>query len=283
MIDDGTLFRLSDQVVRWFCGSEESGRWLAALAEEHALQVRIHDLEDALPNLALQGPKSRDILRKITFTQPHVPELDQLKWFGATVARTHDREGIPFLITRTGYTGELGYELFCAKSDALALWDAVLEAGKEEGLVPMGSAALEILRLEAGLAGQAEFAPGADAFEAGLGFAVDLRKSDFVGKQALERNSEQQRKILTGLVCAVDDVPAHGAPVFADERQIGVVTSATHSPQFESAVAIARLSVEYAEAGTMLEIGQLDGRMKRLQAKVTNIPFYDPKRERARA
>ena len=283
VIDDGTLFRLSDQLFRWFCGSEESGRWLAALAEEHNLQVRIHDLGDALPNLALQGPKSRDILRKIAFTQPHVPELDQLKWFGATVARLHDREGVPFLITRTGYTGELGYELFCAKSDALLLWDAVMDAGKDDGLVPMGSAALEILRLEAGLASQAEFAPGADAFEAGLGFAVDLKKSDFVGKQALERNSKEERKRLAGLVCAVDDVPAHGAPVFAGERQIGVVTSATHSPQFECAIAIARLSVEYAEAGTILEIGQLDGRMKRLQAKVTNIPFYDPKRERARA
>ena len=283
VIDDGTLFRLAPQLYRWCCGTEESGRWLTKLADDQGWQVRINDLGGSLPNLALQGPKSRDIIRKIIFTQPHVPSLDQVKWFGATVGRLHDREGAPFLLTRTGYTGELGYELFCAPADALVIWDALMAAGKDEGLIPMGSAALEIIRIEAGLAGASEFAAGADALEAGLGFAVDFEKTDFIGQAALKNHATGQRKILRGLKCDCDDLPLHGAPVYAGERQVGVITSSTRSPYFETTIAMARLSVEFSELGLPLEIGQLDGRMKRLKAEVTNIPFYDPKRERARA
>ena len=160
VIDDGTLLRLGPELFRWCCGSEESARTLETLATEQKLQVRIHDARDTLPNLALQGPKSRDLLRKIVFTQPHVPGLDQLKWFGVTVARLNDREGAPFLLSRTGYTGELGYEIFCSRSDAIGIWDAVVSAGEEFGITPMGTAALEIVRIEAGLAARnAEFAP----------------------------------------------------------------------------------------------------------------------------
>ncbi|WP_170505998.1 DUF1989 domain-containing protein [Ruegeria arenilitoris] len=284
VIDDGTLFRLAPEIFRWCCGSEESGRVLQTLADERGLQVRVHALRGAMPNLAIQGPKSRDLLRKIAFTQPHVPGLDHLKWFGVTVARLRDREGAPFMLSRSGYTGELGYEVFCSKYDAVAIWDAVMEAGEDFGITPMGSAALDVIRIEAGLAAaNAEFAPGVDAFEAGLGFAVDLTKSDFTGKAALERNAREPRRVLKGLLIGCDDVPAHGAPVFAGERQVGVVTSATRSPMLEQAIAMARLSVEHAENGTELEIGQLDGRMKRLCASVSDIPFIDPQRKRARA
>ena len=283
VIDDGTLFRLAPTLFRWCCGNEQSGRWLTELADQHKLQVRIHDLESSLPNLALQGPKSRDILEELIFTQPNVPALSQLKWFGVTIARLHDREGAPFMLARTGYTGELGYELFCAESDALAIWDALMLAGEKYGLIPMGSDALEMIRIEAGFASRAEFSAGADAFEAGLGFAVDTTKTEFVGQKALSRNAASQRKLLKGLVFQCDDVPQHGAPVFAGEHQIGIITSATRSPMFESAIAMARLAIEHADTGTMLEVGQLDGRMKRLVAQVVELPFYDQKRERARA
>lgn len=284
VVDDGTLFRLAPELFRWCCGSEESGRRLEVLTKENALQVRIHAMRDALPNLALQGPRSRDVLRKIAFTQPTVPALDHLKWFGVTVARLNDRTGAPFMLTRSGYTGELGYEIFCAKTDAVKIWDAMMEAGAEFGITPMGSAALETIRIEAGLAAAgAEFGPGVDAFEAGLGFAIDMAKPHFCGKAALERNAGAPRRVLKGLLLECDDVPSHGAPVFAGERQVGTVTSATRSPLLERAISIARLSVEYAGNDTHLEIGQLDGRMKRLGARVTDIPFIDPKRERARA
>lgn len=284
VVDDGTLFRLGDHLFRWCCGSEESGRVLDSLASEFDYQVRVHALGNSLPNLALQGPKSRDLLRKIIFTQPHVPDLDHLKWFGATIARLTDRDGAPFMLTRSGYTGELGYEIFCAKADAIEIWDALMAAGQAFDIAPMGSAALDIIRIEAGLAAaNAEFAPGVDAFEAGLGFAVDMKKEAFSGRQALERNAINPRRLLKGLLLECDDVPAPGSSVYKGERIVGEVTSATRSPMLERAVAIARLSIEHAENETRLEIGQLDGRMKRLGATVTNIPFIDPKRERARA
>ncbi|WP_323776092.1 DUF1989 domain-containing protein [Leisingera sp.] len=284
VIDDGTLFRLGTDLFRWCCGSEESARVLTSLAAEHGLQVRVHALQNAMPNLAIQGPKSRDLLKKIVFTQPHVPALEQLKWFGVTVARLNDREGAPFMLSRSGYTGELGYEIFCAKADAVTIWDAVMEAGEEFGVTPMGTEALETIRIEAGLAAAgAEFAPGVDAFEAGLGFAVDMTKAEFTGKAALERNMKSPRHLLKGLLLGCNDVPAHGAPIWAGERQVGVVTSATRSPALENAIAIGRISIEHADNETQLEIGQLDGRMKRLGATVTDIPFIDPQRKRARA
>lgn len=284
VIDDGTLFRLAPELFRWCCGSEESGRQLGRLAQEHGFQVRIHAMQNALPNLSLQGPNSRDLLRELVFTQPHVPTLDQLKWFGVTVARLRDRNGAPFMLSRSGYTGELGYEIFCAKADAIEIWDALMQAGQAFDITPMGTAALEILRIEAGLAAAgAEFAPGVDAFESGLGFAVDLSRSTFLGKSALERNAREPRRCLKGLLFDCDDVPAHGAPVFDDERQVGVVTSATRSPMLERTIAMARLSIEHAGNDTRLEVGQLDGRMKRLGATVTDVPFIDPQRKRARA
>ena len=284
VVDDGTLFRLGPKLFRWCCGSEESGRVLKILADENGWQVRINDMRSALPNLALQGPKSRELLRKIIFTQPHVPSLDQIKWFGVTVARLGDRDGAPFMLSRSGYTGELGYEIFCTKSDALTIWDGLMAAGKEFGIKPMGSAALEIIRIEAGFAAaDAEFAAGVDAHEAGLGFAVDLQKADFVGKDALVRNLASPMRRLKGLILGCDDVPAHGAHVFMGERPVGVITSATRSPTLETAIAMARLAVEVAEDGTELEIGMMDGRMKRISARVVPVPFIDPKRERARA
>ena len=285
VIDDGTVFRMGEHLFRFCCGSEESARVLDALAQEMGLQVRINAMGGALPNLALQGPRSRDLLRKIVFTQPHVPALEQVKWFGATVARLGDREGAPFMLTRSGYTGELGYEIFCAASDA------VCDLGRDhggrrrvrhpaDGLRPR----LEMIRIEAGLAAAgAEFAPGVDAHEAGLGFALDMRKPDFTGKAALERNAQEPRKLLKGLLFSGDDVPHHGAPVRLGERQVGVITSATRSPTLQRAIAMARLAVEHAETGTELEVGQMDGHMKRLPATVCDTPFIDPQRKRARA
>lgn len=284
VIDDGTLFRLGPDLFRWCCGAEESGRVLENLAERLGLQVRIHALGSAMPSLAIQGPKSRELLSRIVFTQPHVPALEQLKWFGVTVGRLNDREGAPFMLSRSGYTGELGYEIFCTRADALAIWDAVMEAGADLDVTPMGTEALGVIRIEAGLAAAgAEFAPGVDAFEAGLGFAVDLNKPAFTGKEALLRNSESPRRVLKGMLLDCNDVPHHASPVLDGERQVGVVTSATRSPTLGHSVAIVRLGVEHAENGRRLEIGQMDGRMKRLGGTVADIPFIDPQRKRARA
>ena len=284
VLDDGTLFCLEETAFRWCCGSDESGQHLREQAEALGLNVRVLSLGKRMPNLALQGPKSRDILREIVFTQPSRPSLDNLKWFGFTIGRLHDRDGPAFMLCRTGFTGELGYEIFCDREDATEIWDAIMEAGAPHGLVPMGGAALEMLRIEAGLMiSGAEFGPDADALEAGLGFAVNFKKPAFIGRAALERNAGAPRRELVGLHLSGDEVPLHGDPIFVGRTQVGVVTSACYSPQIGHAIAMARVAVENANLGEALEIGKLDGQMKRLPATVTTLPFLDPKREKARA
>lgn len=284
VIDDGTLFRLTPDTFRWCCGSDDSGLQLKTLAEKLGLNVWIKSLFSAMPNLAIQGPNSRELLQRICFTQPTNTDVAQLRWFGSTIARLHDREGEPFQLTRSGYTGELGYEIFCHEKSALTIWDAVMTAGEDLGITPMGLDALDTIRIEAGLmAAGAEFAPDVDAYEAGLGFAVDLGKADFVGMQALKRNSASPRRVLKGLKFRGHEAPVHGDPVMAGRRNVGVVTSATVSPAFDCAIAMARLSVEHAEVGVKIETGKLDGHGKRLTAEVCEIPFVDPTRQRARS
>ena len=284
VLDDGTLFRLEDTAFRWCCGSDNSALHLREQAEALGLDVRVLSLGDRVQNLAIQGPKSRDILREVVFTQPSRPALDNLKWFGFTVARLHDRDGPMFMLCRTGFTGELGYEIFCDRNDAVEIWDGLMAAGEKHGLTPMGSAALDPLRLEAGLmiAG-AEFGPDSDAMESGLGFAVDFKKPAFIGREALERNATAPRRKLVGLKFTGMEAPHHGDPIFVGREQVGVVTSGAMSHELGHAIAMARVAIECAETGGTLEVGRLDGHMKRLPATVVDLPFIDPKREKARA
>ncbi|WP_424987510.1 DUF1989 domain-containing protein [Microbulbifer sp. S227A] len=284
VLDDGTLFRLEAAAFRWCCGSDNSAEHLREQAERLGLNVRVLSLGHRMVNLALQGPKSRDILRRLVFTQPGHPALENVKWFGFTIARLHDRDGPMFMLCRSGFTGELGYEIFCDRDHALDIWDALIEAGAPHGLVPMGGTALDMVRIEAGLmiAG-AEFGPDCDALEAGLGFAVDFNKENFIGKPALERNAAAPRRVLVGLHLSGDQVPHHGDGIFVGREQVGIVTSACHSPQLGHAIAMARIAVENSEIGGKLEIGKLDGHMKRLPCTVVALPFLDPKRTKARA
>lgn len=284
VIDDGTLFRLSADTFRWCCGSDDSGLHLKSIAKSAGLNVWIKSLYSAMPNLAIQGPNSRELMQRIAFTQPTATSVEQLRWFGSTIARLHDREGEPFHLTRTGYTGELGYEIFCHTDSALTIWDALMSEGEDLGITPMGLDALDTIRIEAGLmAAGHEFTPDVDAFEAGLGFAVDLNKPDFVGKQALVRNHQQQRRCLKGLRFASHEAPVHGDPVFVGRRQVGIITSSTVSPALDCAIAMARIAIEHSDNDTELQVGKLDGHSKRLHAVCCDIPFVDPTRSRARA
>ena len=284
VLDDGTLFRLEPTAFRWCCGSNESALQLREQSECLGLNARVLSLGHRMPNLALQGPKSRDILREITFTQPTRPSLDNLKWFGFTIARLHDRDGPAFMLCRTGYTGELGYEIFCDRRDAREIWDAIMIAGQPHNITPMGSDALSILRIEAGfMAAGAEFGPDIDAMESGLGFAVDFGKSDFTGKAALERNRATPRRKLVGLLFFGNEVPVQGDGVFDGRHRVGVITSACYSPQLGHAIAMARVAIENGTVGLQLEAGKLDSQMKRLPCRVTTLPFIDSKREKPRA
>jgi aminomethyltransferase len=286
MIDDGTLFRLGDNNFRWIGGDDYSGIWLRELAEKLGLKAWVRSSTDQLHNVAVQGPKSREILRDIIWTPPAQPSVQELGWFRFTIGRIGGFDGVPVVVSRTGYTGELGYEVFCHPKDALTVFDAIRQAGEPHGLMPFGLEALDMVRIEAGLvfAGY-EFCDQTDPFEAGIGFTVPLKgkNEDFVGRDALTRRSEHPQRKLVGLEMEGDEAVGHGDCVHVGRAQIGVITSATRSPILQKTIALARLDVAHSEIGTQVEVGKLDGQQKRLPARIVRFPHYDPEKTRVRA
>jgi aminomethyltransferase len=163
---------------------EYDGVWLREVAEREGLHVFVKPSTDQLHNLAVQGPESRALLSELVWTPPTQPSLAELKWFRFLIGRIGSCDGTPIIGSRTGYTGELGYEVWCHPSDGLALRDAVLAQGATRGCKPLGLEALDMLRIGSGLifAGY-EFDDQVDPFEAGIGFAVALGSDeDFIGR-----------------------------------------------------------------------------------------------------
>ena len=286
MIDDGTLFRMSQTNFRWIGGSDHGGRWLREKAAEWGLRAWARDSTHQLHNLSVQGPRSRELLRGLLWTPPPQPSLGELAWFRFALGRLGDHNGVPVVVSRTGYTGELGYEVFCHPKHAPEAWDRLFEAGAPLGIVPMGLEALDMLRIEAGLifAGQ-EFDDTTDPFEAGIGFTVALgtTEEDFVGRAALERRKAHPRQRLVGLELAGGEAGGHGDGVHVGRARVGAVTSGMRSPLLNRNIALARMDVTHAGPGTEVEVGKLDGHQKRIPAVVVPFPFYDPRKERVRA
>ncbi len=287
MIDDGTLFRLGQNNFRWIGGSDYGGEWLRDKAAELGLKnVRVKSSTDQLHNLAVQGPLSREILKEVIWIPPHQASMDELDWFRFSYGRIGDDQGIPIMISRTGYSGELGYEIFCHPSDGPDVWDSVWAAGEPKGMLPLGLAGLDMLRIEAGLifAGY-EFDDQTDPFEAGIGFTVPLKSKneDFIGRDALLKRKETPQRKLVGLELVGDEPAAHGDCVRVGRHQVGVVTSAMRSPVLKKNIALCRMAIEHSEPGTEVEVGKLDGHSKRLPATVVPFPFYDPEKKRPRS
>lgn len=299
IIDDGTLSRLDADAFR-LTAAEPNLRWLQDVAA--GLDVTIEDITEALAALALQGPTSREILQRIS----DVP-LDDLGFFRLTHARV---AGIPATISRTGYTGDLGYELWVEAAHAVALWDGLVEAGAAYGLMPAGMLALDVARIEAGLPLiDVDYIPANKAlieerksspFELDLGWTVKLDKGPFVGRQALvaekERGPEWQ---FQGLEIAWDSIERLYAeaglppglpttawrtsvPVYSGGEQVGYATSGCWSPILKQYIALAHLRSGWAGPGTRLEMEvTVEHRRKRAEARVVKKPFYDPPRKRA--
>jgi aminomethyltransferase len=285
MVDDATVFRLGDDNFRFIGGDPYDGVWLKELGEKLGLRAFVKPSTDQLHNVAVQGPASRDIMRELVWTPPTQPSLDDLKWFRFLVGRFGGYQGIPLVVSRTGYTGELGYEVFCHPDDGPAVWDAIWEAGQKHGLKPLGLEALDMIRIEAGLifAGY-EFDDQVDPFEAGIGFTVKLDSDDdFVGKDALIERSQHPQRKLVGLELEGNETAGHGDEVYVGRQRVGVVTSGTRSPTLRKNIALCRMSVQYADDGAAVEVGKLDGLQKRIPAQVVPFPFYDPKKERPRS
>jgi aminomethyltransferase len=285
MIDDGTVFRMGENNFRWIGGNDDSGLWLRQQAQERGLNAWVRSSTDQLCNAAVQGPVSRDILAKVMWTPPTQPTIEELGWFRFTVARIGDHLGAACVVSRTGYSGELGYEVFCHPKDAATVFDAIWEAGEPMGMVPLGLAALDMLRIEAGLifAGY-EFSDQTNPFEAGIGFTVPLKSKndDFIGRAAIEERRAHPQKMLVGLDIEGGVVPSTGDCIRLGRAQVGEITSAVKSPILGKVIALARMDVTHAEPGTSVEVGQLDGHQKRLKATVTRYPHFDPTKERVK-
>jgi aminomethyltransferase len=285
MIDDATVFRLGENNFRFVGGDEYDGVWLREIAERESLKVWIKPSTDQLHNLAVQGPLSRDVLGTIVWTPPTQPSLTELRWFRFLIGRIGAHDGIPIIVSRTGYTGELGYEVWCHPSDGPALWDAVWAAGEPYGIKPLGLEALDMLRIESGLifAGY-EFDDQVDPFEAGIGFAVALANDeDFIGREALIERQEHPQRRLVGLELEGNETAGHGDHVYVGRQCVGVVTSGTRSPTLRRNIALCRMAVQHAEIGSEVEVGKLDGLQKRIAARVVRFPFYDPEKTRPRS
>ena len=285
MVDDGTLFRMDENNFRWIGGSDDGGKLLRKIADDKGLDVRVKSSTDQLHNVAVQGPKSRETLSKIIWTPKLQTSIEDLKWFRFTIGRIGGEFGIPVMVSRTGYSGELGYEVFAHPNDCEAVWDAIAEAGEDFGICPLGLNALDMLRIEAGLifAGY-EFCDQTDPFEAGISFTVPLKTKeyDFSGKESLILRKNSPQRVLVGLELDGNEVALHGDGVYIGKQQIGIITSATRSPILKKNIALCRISVSDSEIGTEVGVGKLDGHHKRLAATVVRFPFYDPEKTRVR-
>ena len=286
MIDDGTVYRLDQDNFRWIGGSDYSGIWLREQAEKLGLEVWVRASTDQMHNIAVQGPNSRDLLKEIIWTPPARPELAELQWFNFTVGRIGDFSGAPVVVSRTGYSGELGYEVFCHPKDAEIIFKAVWDAGQKHGISPLGLEALDMLRIESGLVfANYEFCDQTDPFEAGIGFTVPLisKTDDFIGRDALIERKAHPRRKLVGLEIASKEAVGNGDTIHIARAQIGEVTSSVRSPILKANIALARVDVIHSAMNTEVEIGKLDGQQKRLPAKIVRFPHYDPEKKKPRS
>jgi aminomethyltransferase len=267
VLDDIIVYRLAEERFMVVANASNSAAVSDALAERfQGLKAILDDRSLTTALVAIQGPLSVEILGPLT----DVPLAD-LRYYAIAEGQV---AGVPALVARTGYTGEDGFEVFVENALAGRVWDALLEAGKPPGLVPVGLGARDTLRLEAGmpLYGN-ELGPDTTPFEAGLGRVVKLTKpGDFVGRAALEKAvADGPRKKLVGLVVRGRGIARRGYDVFAGTRRTGAVTSGTQSPTLNEPIAMAYLSPSDAEAGTIVEVGIRD---QRVQAEVVTLPFY---------
>ena len=285
MIDDGTVFRLGQNNFRWVGGCDNSGLWLRKQAEELGLQAWVKNSSDQLANVQIQGPNSRTILQEVVWTRPDQASIEELGWFRFSIARMNGADGIPIVVSRTGYTGELGYEIFCHPNQAAEVWRILMSAPSAHHLKPMGLGALDLLRIEAGLifAGS-EFCEQTDPFEAGIPFTVPLKSKtdDFIGRQALQNRRDNPQRKLVGLDVAGRDAVGLGDGVYTGRQKVGEITSACVSPILGKSIALCRMNIEYAAEGTQIEIGKLDQHQKRIPAVVVPFPHFDPGKQRVR-
>jgi aminomethyltransferase len=277
---DGTVFKLADDHCMSITSYDSDLDWFRQVASERGLDVQIDDRTAQMPHLQVQGPKAREVLGPITVGV----DLNTLRYFrfvheGATVG------GVSCWVSRTGYSGELGFELYCSVDDAPSLWHAVIHAGEPHGLRPIGLSAIETLRIESGLLfPDIDYFPhDTDPFEVRLDNVIKLDKAgDFVGRDALRKIADAGTpRLLTTVRIEGDEVPEYGAAVSQDGRVVGIVRSPCQSPTFDSQViGIAAIDRDLVQDGQRVEVAVGDGMAG---ATVAPYPLYDTQKRRPRS
>ena len=267
ILDDLIIYRVADAEVLVVCNAGNRGKMSPHFANAAGGNAEFADESDATALLALQGPQSEQVMRAAGASA----NLLELPRFG--IARG-EVAGFSVLAARTGYTGEGGFELFVPNAQAAALWNALIEAGKPQGLLPVGLGARDTLRLEAGLRLYGnDIDETTDPWEAGLGWTVKLEGREFLGKRALvERKQRGLTRKLVGFEMVERGIARHGYPV-VDERgaKIGDVTSGSPCPSLGKNLGLAYVPIAQSSEGTPLLV---EIRGKAVEAKVVPLPFY---------
>lgn len=300
VLDDGTVFRLEDNHFR-VAAAEPTFAWL--MHQSRRFDVTIEDSSDRIGTLSLQGPTSRDILKNVSDA-----DMDSLRYFGLTQAKL---EGVDVVISRTGYTGDLGYEVWVAGEDAIKVYDAIIAGGRDYRIQPVGLDAMDVTRIEAGyiMNGVDYFSSNtcviesrkSTPYEIGLGWAVDLDRDPFIGQKALK--AEKANGSVWAAVGLVYDWDAFerlfaefglppelpggawrsSVPVYDKKgSQVGQGTSGAWSAILKDNLALATVKSAYAKPGTVLQIEvTVEHERRRVPVVVTKTPFFDPPRKKA--
>jgi aminomethyltransferase len=295
MIDDGTISRL-DEITYRMTSADPSLRWLSMNAIE--LDVAITEVTDDVAALSFQGPNSRKILNKVTDKR-----VDELKYFRLMKNKICGQD---VTISRTGYTGDLGFEIWMDNRDALTIWDTLMDAGADYGIAPVGILAMDMARVEAGLfmievdytsTSHAWIEPQKSSpFELGLDWTVALDKPGyFVGRRALERERQEGSawKMMglevewegmerlfkeVGLPPQIPSMAVRGSlPIMVGNVQVGYASTSTWSPLLKKYIALAHLQKPYYEVGTEVRMEiTVEHHRQHAPAKVVKLPFYEP-------
>ena len=299
VIDDGTITRLEENKYRW-TAADPSLRWFRQNGLN--MDVQIEDISERVAALALQGPTSGRLMKTVAEV-----EISNLKYFNFTSGKI---AGVPVDISRTGYTGDLGYEIWVDWSSAVKVWDALMDAGKRFDIHPAGMLALDVARIEAGLllievdyiSSKKALVPSQkySPYELGFGRIVHLEKENFVGRTALTQQHEkgvprqfvgleldwtavEERYEKFGLTPAA---PAQASrvhvPVYLGNKQIGKATSTTWSPLLKKMIALASIDTSHSQPGNQVQIEiTIEAVRQKVPATVVKLPFFNPKRKTA--
>jgi aminomethyltransferase len=274
MVDDCTSLMRSSDSVR-FCGANDRDYEIFGAAAEGS-DIEVREFTDAMPHLCLQGPRSREILQGLTDA-----DLSNAAFPYYTFREDVEIAGVPVFMTRLGYTAELGYELWVERERAFDLWDALVEAGGQQGMKVIGMIALDLFRIEGGfIIGGVEYDATVSPYECGLGWSVDLDKGEFQGRDALARDQDATRLRLTSVVLERGGDEASGAPLWVGDEEVGLVTQAVVSPFLGGrTLGLAKIRKDLNQPGqeVVAQVGE-----DQVAGEVVEHPVYDKERKRAK-